>query len=232
MVQYDLFDSSNQTAVVVLSGGQDSVTCLGWALARFKTIYAISFDYGQRHKVELECAAKVCEMFNVPHQIMDLSVLGKMVTTNLVGDGDVSQAHPHNKDLPASFVPCRNALMLTMAHGYAQELGASQLVTGVCQTDYSGYPDCRDEFVTKLAGALNTGYLTDIKITTPLMFKTKAETFKLAEEVGFLDVVLDYSHTCYVGDHEKRHDWGYGCGECPACQIRAKGYEEFKAEEL
>lgn len=219
------FDKRN--ALVVLSGGQDSVTCLGWAIATYNDVYAISFDYGQRHKVELECASKVCDAFNIPHQIMDMKALGELVTTNLVGDGDVGAAHPHNKDLPASYVPCRNALMLTMAHGYAQEVGATHLVTGVCQTDYSGYPDCREEFVVQLQEALNTGYLTSIRIMTPLMHKTKAETWQLADQVGFLDVVTQMSHTCYLGDRDHKYDWGYGCGECPACVLRAKGWAEY-----
>lgn len=224
-------NTRNESAVVVLSGGQDSVTCLGWAIATYNDVYAISFDYGQRHKVELECATEVCRTFDVPHQIVDVTALGKMVTTHLVGDGDVGEAHPHNKDLPASFVPCRNAILLTMAHGYAQEVGATHLVTGVCQTDYSGYPDCREEFVVQLQNTLNTGYLTNIWIDTPLMHKTKAETWQLAEQVGFLDVVVNMSHTCYVGDHEHLHDWGYGCGECPACVLRARGWAEFQQME-
>jgi 7-cyano-7-deazaguanine synthase len=221
---------NKKTALVVLSGGQDSITCLGWALTKFRDVRAISFDYGQRHGIELECARKVCEDFGVPLATIDIKALGAMVTTNLVGEGDVGEAHSHNADLPASFVPCRNATMLTLAHAYAQEIGAQVLVTGVCQTDYSGYPDCRDAFIRKLEDTLNTGYLTSIRIMTPLMHKTKAETFALAEEVGFLDVVIEESHTCYLGDRDHKHDWGYGCGECPACVLRAKGWAEYNIQ--
>lgn len=215
-------------AVVVLSGGQDSVTCLGYALNYYNNVYAISFSYGQRHKVELACAKMICEDYDVPFKIVDVSFLGNMVTSALTGAGSVNEAHKLNQELPASFVPNRNALFLTIAHAYAQEVGASALLTGVCQTDYSGYPDCREVFIKTLQGALNVGYKTDIEIITPLMHLTKAETFKLASDLNFLDVVINDSHTCYNGDHETKHEWGFGCGECPACELRAKGYEEFK----
>lgn len=217
----------NDTALVVMSGGQDSVTCLGVALTNHKQVFAISFNYGQRHEVELEQAAIICDSEGVDIQFVDMSFLGEMVTSALTGEGSVSEKHPANSSLPASFVPNRNALFLTIAHAYAQEIGAGTIYTGVCQTDYSGYPDCRENFVVQLQAALNTGYLTDIVIKTPLMFKTKAETFALAEQHDFLDVVLEYSHTCYEGNRETRHDWGYGCGVCPACLLREKGYNEF-----
>lgn len=219
---------STKTAVVVLSGGQDSVTCLGVALAENDLVHAISFTYGQRHSIEIECAQKICEQYGVSLKVIDISFLGELVTSALTGAGDVSAAHEHNSDLPASFVPNRNALFLTISHAYAQEVGADILYTGVCQTDYSGYPDCREEFVSKLQTALNTGYQTLIGIRTPLMHLTKAETFELAESVGFLDTVIADSHTCYEGDRTKFQDWGYGCGECPACQLREKGWKEYK----
>jgi 7-cyano-7-deazaguanine synthase len=220
--------NKNGNILVVLSGGQDSVTCLGYALKYGKTVSAISFHYGQRHAIELQCARQLCEKYNVAQKVVALDFLPDLVTSALTGDGEVGQPHAHKPGLPSSFVPNRNALFLTIAHAHAQEIGATVILTGVCQTDYSGYPDCRDEFVRSLAATLNVGYQTNIQIATPLMFLTKGQTFSLAEDVGFLQEVLDMSHTCYNGDHETKHEWGYGCGTCPACQLRAKGWEEYK----
>lgn len=225
----------NKLALVVLSGGQDSVTCLGYALARFSKVCAISFQYGQKHSVELECAGTLCEKYNVPWKLVDLgSLLSSLVSSALLGTGvaKIGDNHDYKADLPASFVPGRNALFLTLAHAHAQELGADTIITGVCQTDNSGYPDCRDGFIRCLQDALNIGYQAEgkpITILTPLMHFTKAQTFALADELGFLDEVLRNSHTCYNGDHTTEHEWGYGCGECPACLLRAKGWEEYKA---
>lgn len=218
---------TNRSAVIVLSGGQDSVTCLGLASAQYGSVRAIAFDYGQRHKVELACAASVCERNRVPFELVPVPMLSKLVTSALTGEGDVSASHAYKPGLPASFVPARNALFLTLAHAYAQESRSDTVITGVCQTDFSGYPDCRDHFVQTLALALNFGYETDITIRTPLMYLTKAETFALAEKVGFLHEVIHDSHTCYNGDHSTFHEWGYGCGACPACQLRAAGYQKF-----
>ncbi len=221
--------------VVVLSGGQDSVTCLGVALREAEEagskVFAIGFRYGQTHEVELKQAAAICNIYNVPfevHEIPSLAILGDSALTT---KGNVNAHHHRNASLPASFVPNRNALFLTIAHAYAQKVEAEYVVTGVCQTDYSGYPDCRAEFIFKLQDALNVGYKTSIKLVTPLMFLTKSETFALAGSVGFLNAVLEHSHTCYNGDRTIRHSWGYGCGKCPACELRAKGYEEFVASE-
>ena len=219
----------NKHALVVLSGGQDSITCLGYALSVFTKVSAISFRYNQRHVVELECAAKVCAKHGVPHRVVDMGqLLSSLVTSALTGAGEVGKPHAYKPGLPSSFVPGRNALFLTLAHAYAQEIGAQAIVTGVCQTDYSGYPDCREDFVRKLNVALDAGYETKIQILTPLMSLDKADTFKLAAEVGFLETVLEDSHTCYNGDHQTRNKWGYGCGKCPACELRAKGFAEFK----
>jgi 7-cyano-7-deazaguanine synthase len=234
MTQHDMFPPSvnfNAPALVVLSGGQDSVTCLGLAIEKhgLSNVKAIGFKYGQQHSVEIECATDLCREFGIEYKVIDISFLGALVTSALTGEGDVSEAHPRLKDLPASFVPNRNALFLTIAHAFAQEFGAESIYTGVCQTDYSGYPDCREIFIGQLNDALNTGYQTpNIQIITPLMYLTKAETFDLANEVGFLDVVLEQSHTCYNGNHETVNEWGYGCGECPACELRAKGFKEWK----
>lgn len=217
-------------ALVVLSGGQDSVTCLGWALSRYQKVSAISFKYNQRHAVELECAKYLTEKHAVAWQLVDMGDLIKnLVTSALVGDGEVGQPHQYKPGLPSSFIPGRNALFLTLAHAHAQEIQADVLITGVCETDYSGYPDCREKFIRLMALALNEGYETAIMILTPLMHLTKADTFMLAHEVGFLDEVIEHSHTCYNGDHTTPHDWGFGCGECPACKLRAKGWEEFYA---
>ena len=215
-------------ALIVLSGGQDSVTMLGYALKMFAHVEAISFQYNQRHEVELECATRLCEKYKVPHKMVRMGPLvADLVTSALVGDGEVGLPHHYKPGLPSSFVPGRNALFLTLAHAFAQEIKAEAVITGVCQTDYSGYPDCRDSFIRELNTALNTGYETHIQILTPLMHLTKGETFGLADELGFLGEVLENSHTCYNGDHITKHAWGYGCGKCPACELRAKGWVDY-----
>tara|TARA_R110000744_G_scaffold17537_2_gene47423 strand:+ start:2625 stop:3329 length:705 start_codon:yes stop_codon:yes gene_type:complete len=215
-------------ALVVLSGGQDSVTCLGLALKKADKVSAISFNYGQRHAVELDSAALLCAKYGVEHKVVAFDFLKDLVTSALTTEGaDVNKPHPHKKNLPASFVPCRNAIFLTLAHGYAQEIDADTLVTGVCETDYSGYPDCREIFIGSLETTLNIGYEANIRIWTPLMKVDKAQTFFLAQVAGFLDEVLENSHTCYEGDHTTRNTWGFGCGECPACILRRTGYELF-----
>lgn len=234
MTQMDLpgmpVDKASDPAVVVLSGGQDSMTCLALALAKHEKVFAVSFLYGQKHRTELRQAALVADRYNVPHSLLDLSFFGNMVTSELTHDGgDTTQPHAYKAGLPASFVPNRNALFLTLAHAQAQEMGAGYIYTGVCQTDYSGYPDCRAEFIDALESALNIGYQTSIKIITPMMHLNKAETFALANSLGVLDEIIEDSHTCYNGDRSARHEWGYGCGKCPACVIRERGYNEFKA---
>lgn len=218
-------------ALVVLSGGQDSVTCLGLSMALYSEVHAISFAYKQRHAIELDCARAICEKYKIPQRVVDLGfTLSLLVTSALTGKGEVGQAHAHKPGLPSSFVPGRNALFLTLAHAYAQEIGADVIYTGVCETDYSGYPDCRFDFVQAMQLALNTGYQTKIEIRTPLMYMTKAQTFALAKEVGILGDVLEHSHTCYNGNHHTRYDWGYGCGECPACKLRAEGWVRYQEE--
>lgn len=218
-------------ALVVLSGGQDSATCLAWAAKAYDEVLAISFNYGQRHRIELEFAAAAAYIFGAPHIVVDVPAISELSVSALVGSGeqqDVNQAHDLNPDLPASFVPNRNAMFLTLAHAYAQKIGAGAIVTGVCQTDYSGYPDCRLDFVTALENALNLGADTQIAIIAPLMHLTKAETWKLADDLGEVDFVINHSLTCYEGDTENFHEWGFGCGNCPACLLRSKGWEEFK----
>lgn len=219
---------NTSTAVVVLSGGQDSMTCLGVALEQYRDVSAIGFSYGQKHKVELQQAAHLCAKHGVPFRVVGLDFLPSLVTSALTGDGEVGQPHPYKTGLPSSFVPNRNALFLTLAHAYAQEIKAQTLITGVCQTDFSGYPDCRRVFIDHLETALNVGYETGITISTPLMDIGKAETFALAERVGILEDVLELSHTCYNGDRNHRHVWGYGCGTCPACELRSAGFTKFR----
>lgn len=219
------------SAVVVLSGGQDSVTCLGLALKNYDQVFAIGFVYGQKHEVEIHCAEEICKKLKVPFVVFSIPALQTMGNSALVrgsGLSDVGAAHPQNANLPASFVPNRNALFLTTAHAYAQRVGATDVITGVCETDFSGYPDCRNIFIQRLEETLNIGYETNIKFRTPLMWLNKAETFKLAELVDIIDVVLKDSHTCYNGNHWAFHDWGYGCGECPACKLRANGYNAYR----
>lgn len=211
-------------AVVIFSGGQDSTTCLFWAKEQFSDVEAISFLYGQKHAIEIEQAKKICQLAKVKHTIVDLSFLNTIVDSALISNGNVNEI---KNGLPSSFVPNRNQLFITLAHAYAQKIGAGHLVTGVCQTDYSGYPDCREVFIKQLQATTNLGSNTQIKIHTPLMKLTKAQTFQMAFKIkDCYDVVINESQTCYEGS-EKPNDWGRGCGECAACKLRLKGYNEF-----
>jgi len=217
-------------ALVIFSGGQDSTTCLGWALHRFDEVEAISFEYGQRHEIELDSAKKIAKKLGVKHTILKLSVFKELGNSALLEeDLDVGSSHSQKPNLPASFVPNRNAMFFTVAHAFAQKIGASFLVTGISQEDYSGYPDCREEFIKPLQKALNLGSDSDIEFLYPLIHLTKAQTFQLAKDEGVLDTVINESHTCYNADHTTFHPWGYGCGECPACKLRKKGWEEFNS---
>lgn len=214
-------------SVVVLSGGQDSTTCLYWARSRHHdNVAAITFDYGQNHKVEVECSKEICRLTNTPQTIVKMDFLNDIIESEMLKGGDTSKIN--EKGLPSSFVPNRNALFLTLSHAFAQKLKAIELVAGMCETDYSGYPDCRATFITSLGEVLNQGSDSKILIYAPLMYKSKAETFKLAERLQCLNEVLKYSHTCYKGDRNHWNDWGYGCGTCPACLLREKGWKEFK----
>lgn len=226
-------DSESSSCVLVFSGGQDSTTCLGLAMHHFNKVHCVTFSYGQKHLVEVLRARQIVAMYpEVTLEVIDLTAsLGIISNSALIqGDSqkDVSAEHSTKPGLPASFVPNRNATFLTLAHAYAQKVGASTVITGVCETDYSGYPDCRKEFIDLLSETLNSGSQSGIEILTPLMHLTKAETFELAELYNMLETVLHHSHTCYNGSTEF-NEWGYGCGTCPACELRAKGYSDFKS---
>ena len=222
--------SKNRSAAVVLfSGGQDSTTALYWAKQRFEEVHAVGFDYGQKHRVELEQARKIAQMAEVPYRVYDLRGIlsGSALTEH---EADVSGRHPLNPELPASFVPARNALFLTIAAGYAYQQEIHDLVGGMCQTDYSGYPDCRRDFIDAMEKSLTLALDWEIHIHTPLMYLTKAETWKLANELGILEIVRRYTHTDYNGDRITWNEWGYGKLDNPASILRAKGYEEAKAK--
>jgi 7-cyano-7-deazaguanine synthase len=224
-------------ALVLFSGGQDSATCLAWALARFDTVETIGFSYGQRHAVELEVRdgfiARLRSEF--PHwgarlgadHRLDLSVIGQMGETALTADVAIEMG---GNGLPTTFVPGRNILFFTTAAAVAYRRGLRHLVGGMCETDYSGYPDCRDDTLKALQVALNLGLDTRLVVETPLMWLDKAQTWTMAHELGgqrLVDLVIEHTHSCYRGDRSLRHAWGYGCGACPACELRAGGWVRY-----
>lgn len=214
-------------AVVLFSGGQDSTTCLYWAKEQFEEVLTLGFDYGQRHRVELDQATKIAEMAGVPFTVLDLKgLLGNSAL--MEPGGDLNAAHPDSSDLPASFVPGRNLLFLSVAASYAFNHQCTNLVGGMCQTDFSGYPDCRRSFVDSLELTLEQALDQRMRIHTPLMYLDKADTFKLAEDLGVLDIILEHTHTDYEGDRSHRHEWGYGSETNPASRLRARGWEEFQ----
>lgn len=206
-------------AVVVFSGGQDSTTCLFWAMERFNEVEAITFDYGQRHKLELEVAAQITKDLNVKHHILDMSLLNQLAPNALTRD-DIEIEHKEG-ELPTTFVDGRNMLFLTFAAVLAKQIGAAHIVTGVCETDFSGYPDCRDVFVKSLNVTLNLSMDYPFVIDTPLMWLNKAETWALADELGAFDYVRERTLTCYNGIPSD------GCGHCPACLLRQKGLDDY-----
>ncbi|EOW9208516.1 TPA: 7-cyano-7-deazaguanine synthase QueC [Vibrio cholerae] len=209
-------------AVVVFSGGQDSTTCLVQALKEFDEVHAITFDYGQRHKLEIEVAQQLAKQLGVTaHKVMDVSLLNELAISSLTRD-DIPVSHELQANgLPNSFVPGRNILFLTLAGIYAYQIGATTVITGVCETDFSGYPDCRDEFVQAMNQALAKGMDLPLMIRTPLMWLNKAETWALADQLGELDLVRHQTLTCYNGLI------GDGCGECPACGLRQAGLKAY-----
>lgn len=215
-------------ALVLYSGGQDSTVCLFWALKEYESVEAITFMYQQKHVVECHCALDICEQFKIPCRTCALPFMADIVDSNIFRDTpDVSEPHPRINYLPASFVPDRNVLFITVAHMYAQSHGIGVIVTGVSQTDYSGYPDCREYVIKAAEWTLNLASEQNIKIVTPLMYKTKADIFQMAHVLKCLNLVLERSHTCYEGDHTTKHEWGYGCGRCKACYLRRQGFIEW-----
>jgi 7-cyano-7-deazaguanine synthase len=219
-----------ENAYVLLSGGQDSFVCLVWALSEFKKVEAISINYQQKHSRELHYAVEIARHFKVKHTVYDIGDFFKnLAVSTLLNDGDHNSKHKLAADLPASFVPNRNGLFLTVIanHAYKNNEKQINLVAGVCQTDFSGYPDCRDEYIKSKAHELTLGLDRPVIIHTPLMWKTKAETFKMAADAGKLKELVEFTLTCYNGN-ETMQEWGRGCGNCPACNLRKKGYEEYK----
>ena len=227
------------TALVLFSGGQDSTTCLAWALDRFDRVETVGFDYGQRHRVELDCRAGIIDELKTsyPHwaarlgddHTIDLKVLGQVSESALTRDTAIEM---QANGLPSTFVPGRNLMFLTMAAALAYRRGLTHIVGGMCETDYSGYPDCRDQTIRALETALNLGMDRQFVLDTPLMWIDKAATWRLAESLGgagLVALIRDQTHTCYLGDRGQLHDWGYGCGVCPACDLRAKGYDRYRA---
>jgi 7-cyano-7-deazaguanine synthase len=225
------------TALVLFSGGQDSTVCLAWALERFARVETVGFDYGQRHAVELEVRPRLRESIAGlrpqwasrlgEDHVLRLDALGAISETALTRASAIEMAA---NGLPTTFVPGRNLVFFTFAGALAYRRGIRHLVAGMCETDYSGYPDCRDDTVKAMQVALGLGMDRRFVIHTPLMWVDKAATFALAEEIGgeeFLALVIEQTHSCYLGDRSRRHDWGYGCGECPACRLRAEGFARF-----
>ncbi len=229
------------SALVLFSGGQDSTTCLAWALDRFDRVETVGFDYRQRNRVELDVRpslrAALAQAFprwarklGEDHRI-DLSALAAVSESAMTRDVAIAM---RADGLPNTFVPGRNLLFLTFAAALAYRRGLKHLVTGVCETDYSGYPDCRDDTIKALQVAINLGVERRFVIETPLMWIDKAATWRLARDLGgeaLVEIVREETHTCYNGDRSRRHEWGWGCADCPACALRAAGYAKFRAEE-
>lgn len=228
---------SDTKALVLFSGGQDSATCLAWALKKFSSVETLGFDYGQRHHIELD----VRQVFRQNIQdafpqwkeklgqdhLLNARVLGELGETAMTKDIAIEI---DKNNLPTTFVPGRNLLFFTLAGALAYRRGVRHLIGGMCETDYSGYPDCRDDTLKSQQVSLSLGLGKSTVIHTPLMWKTKAQTFQLAYDLGgtkLVELVLEYTHTCYLGVRETRHKWGYGCGECPACELRKNGWIEY-----
>jgi 7-cyano-7-deazaguanine synthase len=229
---------SSDTALVLFSGGQDSTVCLAWALERFARVETVGFDYGQRHAVELEMRKPLREKLAAlkpewrarlgDDHLVRIDALAAISETALTRDMQIEMGE---NGLPTTFVPGRNLIFLSFAGAVAYRRGAKHLVAGMCETDYSGYPDCRDETIKTMQRALSLGMDRELGVHTPLMRIDKAGTFAMALEIGgkpLLEVVVEDTHSCYLGDRTHRHPWGYGCGTCPACQLRAAGFAKFK----
>ncbi|MDN4492776.1 7-cyano-7-deazaguanine synthase QueC [Ureibacillus aquaedulcis] len=207
-------------ALVVFSGGQDSTTCLFWAKERYSQVEAVTFDYGQRHSLEIDCAKEIAKELNVKHHILDMSLLNQLAP-NALTRADMEVTDGNDGELPSTFVPGRNLLFLSFAGVLASQIGAKHIVTGVCETDFSGYPDCRDIFIKSLNVTLNLSMDDSFVVETPLMWLNKAQTWELADKLGALEFIREKTLTCYNGVIAD------GCGECPACKLRQKGLDEY-----
>ena len=226
-------------ALVLFSGGQDSTVCLAWALARYERVESVGFDYGQRHAVEMQARQAVragfaarfpqwAERLGEDH-VLDIKGFGQVAETALTADRAIEMT---DRGLPSTFVPGRNLVFLTYAAALADRRGLAALVGGMCETDYSGYPDCRRDTLDAMERALNLGMERNFRVETPLMRLTKADTWALAKALGgeaLVDLIVTESHTCYRGQRDKLYAWGYGCGDCPACDLREKGWREWEA---
>ncbi len=229
----------HKNALVLFWRGQDSTTCLALALSRYERVETVAFDYRQRHSVELQARLQVLDQIKrqFPHwapklgedHLLDLAVLGQVSETSLTRDTAFKM---ESSGLPNTFVPGRNLLFLTLAAALAYRRDLEVIVTGVCETDFSGYPDCRDDSMKAMQLALSLGMDKRFLIDTPLMWIDKAQTWGLAHHLGgqpLIDLIVEHTHTCYLGDREHRHAWGYGCGSCPACELRAAGHARYTA---
>jgi 7-cyano-7-deazaguanine synthase len=223
-----------EDALVLFSGGQDSTTCLAWALARYRSVETIGFFYGQRHAVEMECRGRIRAALPPhlaarlgPDHVVDIaSGIGALGATALTADRAIETGRD---GLPTTFVPGRNLLFLTYAAALAWRRDLRRIVGGMCETDYSGYPDCRDDTIKAMQLALNLGMQRRFVLETPLMWLDKAQTWAMADRMGLLKLIVEETHSCYRGDRTHRHDWGYGCGDCPACALRESGFATWKA---
>ncbi len=228
----------HSSALVLFSGGQDSTTCLAHALQRYPRVETLGFDYGQRHHVEMQARQAVLERIGqvMPQarerlgqdHVLDLAVLGQVSETSLTRDMAFQMGE---SGLPNTFVPGRNLLFLTLAAALAYRRDLRVLVTGVCETDFSGYPDCRDDTMKAMQLALSLGMDRRILIETPLMWIDKADTWAMADSIGgqaLVELIVEHTHTCYLGDRSQRHGWGYGCGQCPACELRLAGWRRWR----
>lgn len=227
----------NSKALVLFSGGQDSTTCLAWALERFDTVETIGFDYGQRHSIELECRLTVLNelrqkfptwssKLGIDH-LLDLKLLGQISDTALT---ESKAIEVQKNGLPNTFVPGRNLMFFTFAAAIAFRRGLEVLVGGMCETDYSGYPDCRDNTLKSMQVTLSLGLNSPMVIETPLMWIDKAATWNMSKQIGgekLVQLIREHTHTCYLGNRTLKHSWGFGCGTCPACELRASGYDQF-----
>lgn len=228
---------THTSALVLFSGGQDSTTCLAWACDVFDEVQLISFDYGQRHRIELECRHEIIRAIGQinrrwQHKITDMitvpiPTLGVISTTALTSKAEFEMT---KEGLPNTFVPGRNIFFLTTAAAIAYRRGVVNIVSGMCEADYGGYPDCREEALRMITGGIELGMAKKFQWHYPVLHRSKADTWRLANDLGVLDVVINKTHTCYRGERGNAFDWGYGCGSCPACDVRAKGYQDFRAQ--